>query len=167
MSDVMDVTKLSKGSLYVHFKDKDELAQAVVDYNLQLLEKKISAAIGKEQTSKGKLFAFMDVLTDVLNPPVTGGCPIINFGVEADDTNPAVAAQVLEAIDYTQKLLTGIIRQGIAAGEFREDWNYKDFPVILFSAIEGAIVFSRVAGNNKKVKVVTAFFKQLINDQVS
>src|SRR5688572_24291233 len=45
MSDIMDVTKLSKGSLYVHFENKDVLADAVVDYNMDQLAKKIDAAI--------------------------------------------------------------------------------------------------------------------------
>ncbi|MBO9729866.1 MAG: TetR/AcrR family transcriptional regulator [Chitinophaga sp.] len=165
MSDIMEATKLSKGSLYVHFKDKEQLAQAVVSYNLQLLGKKVSEAIGRARTAKEKLFAFMDVLTDVMNPPVTGGCPMINFGTEADDTNPAVNQQIHQSIEYTQKLISTIIRDGIKSGEFKPDWDYKEFATIMFAAIEGGVVISRVAGNNAKVRIVTNFLKKLINEQ--
>ena len=37
MSDVVEATKLAKGSLYVHFENKEELSYAAVDYNLNLL----------------------------------------------------------------------------------------------------------------------------------
>ncbi len=166
MSDIMDATKLSKGSLYVHFKDKEELAKAVVDYNLQLLGKKVSVATGKVHTAKEKLFAFIDVLTDVLNPPVMGGCPIINFGMEADDTNPSVNQQINLAMEYTQKLIADIIRQGIKAGEFREDWNYKEFATVMFATIEGGVMIARVAGNNAKIKIINKHLKQMIEAQL-
>lgn len=165
MSDIMEVTKLSKGALYVHFKDKEQLAQAVVSYNLQLLGRKVNVAMDKAKTAKEKLFAFMDILSDVLNPPVAGGCPMINFGTEADDTNPVVNQQIHQSIEYTQKLIAGIIKAGIDAGEFKPDWNHKEFATVMFAAIEGGVVISRVAGNNGKVKIVTNFLKKLINEQ--
>ena len=165
MSDIMQATKLSKGSLYVHFKDKEELAHAVVKYNLQLLERKVSGATNKVPTAKEKLFAFIDVLTDVLNPPVAGGCPMINFGMEADDTNPAVIKQIHEATEYAQKTITDIIKQGIKADEFRADWNYKEFATAMFAMIEGGVMLARIAGNNTKTKVVKNYLKQMIEAQ--
>lgn len=166
MSDIMSVTKLSKGSLYVHFRDKDELARAVVEYNLQVLVQKVNAAIGRVTTAKEKLFAFIDVLTDMLNPPVLGGCPMINFGMEADDTHPAITEQIRGAMDFTQRRIGDIIQQGIQAGEFRQDWNYKEFSTVMFAAMEGGLVISRVSGNNRKMKIVTNYLKQVISDQL-
>jgi TetR/AcrR family transcriptional repressor of nem operon len=34
MSDIMEAAKLSKGSLYVHFENKDSLAFSVLEYSL-------------------------------------------------------------------------------------------------------------------------------------
>src|SRR5258705_11097443 len=111
MSDIMEATRLSKGSLYVHFKDKDELAKTVVEHKLEVVRKKINAVIDAAPTAKDKLFAFISVLTDVLNPAVTGGCPMINFGMEADDTNPIVKQRIHEAIEYTQKMIADIVKR--------------------------------------------------------
>jgi AcrR family transcriptional regulator len=165
MSDVMEATKLAKGSLYVHFKDKDELTQAVVDHNIQLLKNKVILATSEMQSSRDKLFAFIEVLTDVLNPPVLGGCPMINFGVEADDTNPAIKQQVHQAMEEAQKMIADIVKQGIKTGEFRADWNYKEFATICFAMIEGGVVISRVAGNNNRMKIIVSHLKQMINGQ--
>src|SRR5258705_13171735 len=113
MSDIMEATRLSKGSLYVHFKDKDELAKTVVEHNLEVVRKKINAVIDAAPTAKDKLFAFISVLTDVLNPAVTGGCPMINFGMEADDTKPKIKKRNHKAKKETQKIITEKIKRGI------------------------------------------------------
>jgi len=167
MSDIMEATRLSKGSLYVHFKDKDELAKTVVEHNLEVVRKKINAAIDAAPTAKEKLFAFISVLTDVLNPPVTGGCPMINFGMEADDTNPIVNQRIHEAIEYTQKMIADIVKRGIKTGEFKADWDYKEFATIMFAVVEGGVIIARVAGNNTKMKIVNNYLKQIIEAQLT
>src|ERR1700679_4243920 len=87
MSDIMEATDLSKGSLYVHFDNKDVLAEAVVDYNMYLLGQKFMTAIDRVDHPREKLFAYIDLFRNPANPPVAGGCPMLNFGMEADDQN--------------------------------------------------------------------------------
>src|ERR1700737_4544522 len=82
MSDIMEATKLAKGSLYVHFENKEELAYSAVDYNLASLAEKVLAVVDKQKTAKTKLFAYLDILSDPMHPPVFGGCPMLNFGME-------------------------------------------------------------------------------------
>jgi AcrR family transcriptional regulator len=165
MSDIMDATKLAKGSLYVHFENKDVLAAEVVDHNLNLGKKKLQAALNIAGTSKEKLFTYIDVVTDILNPPVPGGCPMINFGMEADDTNPEIKQKINQAIESTQQWISDIIKQGIKAGEFRPDWNHKEFATIMFAMLEGGIVIGRVAGNNTKIKAIGKALRQMISSQ--
>lgn len=165
MSDVMEVTKLSKGSLYVHFDNKDVLAAAVVEYNMEMLGKKVKGALAKHATAKAKLFAYIDVLGDAVDSPVKGGCPILNFGMDADDTNALIKKKVHEAIDSAVKLISELIKEGIRNGEFKPDWNYKDFATMMFAMIEGGVMMSRVAGNNTSIRLVGKQLKKMIADQ--
>ena len=165
MSDVMEVTKLSKGSLYVHFDNKDVLAAAVVEYNMEMLGKKVEGALAKHATAKAKLFAYIDVLGDAVDSPVKGGCPILNFGMDADDTNALIKRKVHEAIDSAVKLISELIKEGIRNGEFKPDWNYKDFATMMFAMIEGGVMMSRVAGNNTSIRLVGKQLKKMIADQ--
>ena len=165
MSDIMEATKLSKGSLYVHFENKDVLASAAVDHNMNLLVKNVMAAVGRQKGAKAKLFAFIDVFGDPMNPPVTGGCPMMNFGTEADDTNLAVRQKVNVMIGKSEEVIVQLIKGGIKEGVFKPDWNYKDFATMMFAAIEGGIVMGMVAGSNNKMKVIARSLKQIINEQ--
>ncbi|WP_228414272.1 TetR/AcrR family transcriptional regulator [Chryseobacterium sp. CH21] len=62
MSDIMEATKLSKGSMYVHFENKDVLACAAVEHNMKILSEKLQRALIQYKTSKEQLFAYIDFL---------------------------------------------------------------------------------------------------------
>ncbi|HEY9045368.1 MAG TPA: TetR/AcrR family transcriptional regulator [Ohtaekwangia sp.] len=164
MSDILEVTNLAKGSLYVHFENKEDLSHAVVDYHLAKLGEAVSTEMNKEATAKGKLFAYIDTLADTLNPPLEGGCPMLNFGMEADDTDEVIRKKLNDAIERAQQDLAGIIRKGIAAGEFQGDWDAKEFATKMFALVEGGIMMSRIAGNNKAMKVIARSLKKEIEE---
>jgi AcrR family transcriptional regulator len=166
MSDIMEATQLSKGSLYVHFENKEVLAASAIDYNMELLFTKVQTAVNKQKTAKDKLFAFVDALKDPLSPPVTGGCPMMNFGTEADDTNQMVKNKVNVAFDSSEQTIISIIEQGIKDGSMNPDWNYKEFATMMFAMIEGGIVMCRVAGNITKMNIITKNIKKMITEQI-
>jgi len=166
MSDIMEATRLSKGSLYVHFENKDVLAGEVVEYNLNAQSGKIRSQVEKHLTAKDRLFAFIDTLSDPLHPPVTGGCPIMNFGLEADDTNPAIKNKVYRTIEQSEVWIAEIIKQGIRAGEFKPGWNYKEFATVMFAMIEGGVMICRIAGNSTRMKAISGAVKKMITEQL-
>jgi len=166
MSDLMQSTKLSKGSLYVHFENKDILACAAVDYNMKILKEKVATAINSFTNPKDKLFAYINLFNNPLEPMVVGGCPILNFGSEADDTNETVKLKVNKVINLSQEIIAEIIQEGINAGIFKPTWVAAEFATIMFAMIEGGIMISRMAGNNSKIEVISVYLKKLISDQV-
>ncbi|KRD08852.1 TetR family transcriptional regulator [Flavobacterium sp. Root901] len=163
MSDIMEATKLSKGSMYVHFENKEVLACAAVDYNVKVLSSKLQAALSKAKTSKEQLFAYIDFFSDPLQPPVMGGCPLLNFGTEADDTNPIVKEKVNTAIRGGQQLLSGIIENGIKNKEFKSDLVPADFATAMFAMLEGGHLMARMSGNNAKMHIISKTLKNLID----
>jgi AcrR family transcriptional regulator len=166
MSDIMEVTRLSKGSLYVHFENKEVLASSVVDYNMEILAKKVMSAINRHANPKEKLFAYLDVFIDPLHSPVAGGCPMMNFGAEADDTNEEIRKKVALVVEASQQMIANIIKQGIKEGVFNPGWNYKEFATLLFALIEGGTMISRITGNNSKMKIINRNIRKMIEEQL-
>lgn len=166
MSDLMEATQLAKGSLYVHFENKDVLAEAVVDYNLNMLRQRLLADIGRADHPKEKLFAYIDAFRNPLDPPVAGGCPLMNFGVEADEQNETVREKVAAAVNRIQQLIIDIIAQGIRQGVFKVDWNYKEFATMMFAMIEGGILISTTTRKLDKMAVINRNLKKMIEAQV-
>lgn len=167
MSDIMDATKLAKGSLYVHFSNKDVLAEAVVDYNLKLLANKLMKDINGCDHPKDKLFAYIDAYRNpLINPPVTGGCPMMNFGTEADDQFEDIREQVATMVNKSQQLIMDIIAEGIRKGVFRSDWNYKEFATLMFAMIEGGILISKTTRKADKMATIARSLKKMIEGQL-
>ncbi|SFE01628.1 TetR/AcrR family transcriptional regulator [Flavobacterium phragmitis] len=162
MSDIMEATKLSKGSMYVHFENKDVLACAAVDHNMKILSSKLETEVRQGKTAEEQLVAYIDFFSNPLNPPVIGGCPLLNFGTEADDTNPIVKEKVNAAIKRGQQLLTSIIEKGIADKEFDPNWDAAEFATVLFASLEGGHLMARMSGNNDKMKTITTALKKNI-----
>ena len=162
MSDIMEATKLSKGSLYVHFEDKEALCHCVVDYSLQKLVSKITTEINRYTSPKEKLIASVAFLSDPLNPLLPGGCPMLNFGMEADDTNPAILFKIGKTVKSLQQTTISIVEQGIAAGVFKKNWDAKIFATKMFALVEGGIMISRVTGRRDQMKTIL----QIIKDEI-
>jgi len=162
MSDIMAATKLAKGSLYVHFESKEELAYSAVDYILDSFSAKITDSAGRQTTAKAKLLAVVDKLTDPTTPPVIGGCPLLNFGMESDDTNPVIREKVKKAINALIKGMERIIDRGIGNGEFRSGLNAKEFATKIFAMIEGGILMSRVSGSPAQLSLIVHIIKKEI-----
>lgn len=157
---VLSATKMAKGGLYGHFDSKEEIAYTMVDFLLGKLSDKVILEIKKEKTAKGKLFAFMNVYKNPLTPYIEGGCPILNFGVESDDTSPVIKKKVKNIIEGTRVMLAEIINSGIANNEFADTLNADDFALKLFTTLEGGMMVSRVSGSNKPMNDLIRMLKK-------
>lgn len=166
MSDIMEVTRLAKGSLYVHFENKDELSYCAVDYNLGSFFKKIVAAIDKYKTASEKLYAYLDLISAPGKPPIVGGCPILNFGMEADDTDPVILQKVNKAMEAVQQLIAGIVGQGIAAREFKDTFDAGEFAARTFALMEGAVLIARVSRKRDKMDLILRSIRKEIEGQL-
>lgn len=167
MSDIMEATGLSKGTLYIHFKNKEELVNHVIDHNMGMLGQKVTEAMAQKITAHEKLLAYLNVFKDTLQPPVPGGCPMINFGMEVDDTDPLLKSKIAEAVEYSQQLITDLIDKGINEGEFKKEWDAKEFGTVMFAMIEGGVMISRIIGNNQKMQVITNRLELMIAENLN
>lgn len=154
MSDIMEATNMAKGGLYGHFETKEELSHAVVDYNMKMVGQKLSTAINKHTTARGKLEAVLNFFSNPLKPTVEGGCPLLNFGMEADDTNPVIRKKIKNGIEDMQHVFQNIIEQGIADGEFKNNNNAREMAIKMFAMLEGATMICRVAGHTNQMKII-------------
>jgi len=167
LSDILEVTKLAKGSLYVHFKDKEDLAHAVVDYHLERLGMTVETTLRKTESAQEKLFTYIDLFMDPVNPLLAGGCPMLNFGMESDDTDQVIRKKISSFMDGGLKMIYSIIKSGKDNGEFKADWDAKEFSIKMFATIEGGIMMSRIAGDNKTMKVIARALKKEIEDNTA
>lgn len=144
IDDVLAATKLTKGCLYGHFENKEDLSEQVIELSLKKLSDKIRLAVSKGKSAKVKLFAFMDFYKDPIDTYIPGGCPLINTAVEADDNYPVLKEKVAKVFRAGQQELTALLQEGINNGEFSDQLDPVIFSFKMVAAIEGGIVMCRV-----------------------
>ena len=160
VNDILDITKMSKGGLYGRFQNKEEMDENMVDFLLQKLGTKVTQEVAKEKTAVKKIFAFLDVYKNPLTSYIDGGCPILNFGVESDDTNPVIKQKVRDMIFRSQKRLTDILTQGIENKEIAGTINIEEMSIKIFVILEGAMMMSRVTETNKYMDIMIDMLKK-------
>lgn len=158
IDDVLEATKLTKGCLYGHFENKEDLTLHVVDHMLSRNGEKIALAINRAKTAKGKVFAFLDFYKDPLNTHLKGGCPIFNIAVEADDHFPEIREKIASVIRNGQEVFVSILNQGIQAGEFSKNLDPTVYAFKAMSAVEGAVVMCKAL---KSAKLMAGLIKSL------
>lgn len=156
ISDLMKATSLKKGGIYGNFESKDEIALAAFDYIMKQVVDRIRAKTAVADTMSGKLNGILDFYASYgTKPPVEGGCPILNFGTEADDHEdyPELKKRVKAAIDRLENDLMRIVQKGIQLGEFGEAVNAADFAVKFVVMIEGAVLLTRVQQSQRPLDI--------------
>jgi len=164
ISDIMEATKLAKGGVYGNFESKEEICAEAFDYLHNNVISAIRASLSDKTSAREQLLGLLDYYKRAPLKEDHYGCPMLNFGTEADDTNPIIKEKVSKAITESQSRIAKIVRNGIEAGEFKPDFDASLFAVKAFTMIEGAILVCRVQGNNRQMRIITDILRKEIEE---
>ena len=164
INDITEATRLTKGSVYGNFESKDEICLEAFDYLVKRLGSDMEMAMVRATSNRDKLYALFDFYLGTVTQDNNYGCPLMNFGTEADDTNPQIKVKVSKAIIATENKIAKIIRAGIEAGEFKQSLDAESFSIKAFAMIEGGMWIARLQGNTKQIQVIINLLKQEIRD---
>jgi AcrR family transcriptional regulator len=163
LSDMTNATKLTKGSIYGNFANKDEVALAVFDYNLNKVASIISKEMDRRRSAKEKLLVYGEVYSNYEKYAFPfGGCPILNTAIESDDTHPELKKQVAVAINNWKKNIVGIIEKGIVAKEFAKGTDTEQVALTIIALIEGGVMISKATGKSAYRTLIMKSLKEYI-----
>jgi len=145
MGDIVDASGLEKGTLYGHFSTKEDLALLAFDYAWKDTSDKRLRNVETVSNAVDKLRLHID--NYVNTPSFPGGCPLLNFAVDADDGNLALRTRVRKALKGWEDLLAKIVEDGQSGGEINRDIAPHSVANLVISVLEGATVVARI---NKK-----------------
>jgi TetR/AcrR family transcriptional regulator, transcriptional repressor for nem operon len=163
LSEIMQQTGLEKGGIYNHFKSKEQLALQAFDYSYALLDQRIRAALAGKKHAIERLYALLSYFQGLADdPPIPGGCPILNTAIEADDAEPALRDRAQAAMDEIRSTVRRIISKGIERGEVRPDVDVETWASMMISALEGAIMMSKLYQDTVHMRRTVAYLQHCI-----
>ena len=163
ITDIMQATGLKKGGIYNHFKNKDDIAIQAFDYAASLVQGEVWNVVRKERDSISRLKALLQFHSDYIdNPPLAGGCPIMNTAIESDDAYPILRDRARQAMESWHHLVVKIVQKGIKKQEIRSDIDAETVASFLISAIEGSIMMSKLYRDDIYLKRVISSLNDYI-----
>lgn len=169
IGDLMDATGLSKGAIYNHFANKDDLALQVFDYAVGKLQERVAEAIrGVPRHAVHRLVAVVELYRDYLDNAVfAAGCPVLNTSVEADDTHPALRKRAQVVMDMWLDWLIRTVERGIQEGQIRPDADAEQAAMLIIASLEGGVMISKLYADSSHLNLVVDFLVDYIQTNLA
>jgi TetR/AcrR family transcriptional repressor of nem operon len=165
LSDLIEGTGLSRGSLYKAFGDKKGLLLAAIDlYTAQAL--KTTADILSQPNPARQAIRESMLRHARSSSGVEGrrGCLLVAVANELVAQEPEVNQRIVRMLDRTQQLYASAIIRGQAAGEFREG-DEQEMARFLVCLIEGMRVLGKTGAHETDMVALVERSMPLLNAQ--
>lgn len=138
MDDIAEETGLSKGTLYLYFKSKDDLIIAILDRMFQREFKQLENLDQAAQSATDAIWNMTNLLTkEILS--LIRLIPIVYQFLALAFRNKYVQTALKKYINRYLDILIPIIQRGIDSGEFRKV-DAREVAVAMGAMIEGTLL---------------------------
>ncbi|HEY8512276.1 MAG TPA: TetR/AcrR family transcriptional regulator [Cyclobacteriaceae bacterium] len=153
VSDITDATGFTKGAIYRHFKNKEELERQSLATMAEAMYDKLRAVVKPQPTAGKKLRALFGFFESyITDPPFKGGCPLMNAAIESDDAHPVLKREALKILDTLRKSIVTIIENGVKYKQIKPGVDAEFYATLIIASLEGAIMMGRLQGNNNDIR---------------
>jgi AcrR family transcriptional regulator len=167
MADIMAATGLQKGGIYRHFESKEQLAVEALDYAVDLMGRRFAEALEGKTHALDRLNAIVSVFAAVPHdPPVPGGCPVMNAGIENDDGNPVLRERARAAMEGLRALVIRVTERGRERGEVRAGVDPQALASMMIASLEGGVMMSKLYGDEAHMARVVEHVRLYLDQSV-
>ncbi len=164
LNDLTKATGLSKGSIYGNFDNKDEVALAAFEYNIEFINTNLKKAVADAVTFREKLLAYPKTFREIYGKVIAGGgCPIVNTAVDSSELHGPLQRRVREEILRWKQALITIIDKGMRQREFSSYIDSEQTAMVMICLTEGGYSMSRATGDNTFFESALAEMEIIIN----
>lgn len=168
LSDITNLTGLTKGSIYGNFSNKDEVIIEVFNHNVLKIRKGIEAAVSKHSRPYDQLMAMVTFYREMwLKTIVDGGCPMLNAATEADDNLLFLKSAVKTSFEIWQSKIVEIIEQGTKDGSLRSPLKAAVYASTFIMLIEGGILLGRTLNQTEQMNIALDRIVKIIDEEIA
>jgi AcrR family transcriptional regulator len=158
-------TNLSKSGLFGHFRSKEQLQLAVIEWAGELFAERVIRPALKAPRGEPRLRELFDrkIRWDSGDLALPGGCFFASISAELDDApaGPVRDRLVQIELDYADTLAT-VFRTGISEGQFRADADPEQYAFDIRGVLLSYHLASRLLADPKAEDRARAAFEALV-----
>ena len=141
LEDVKVAAEVSGSQMYHYFPDKNELVQAVIDYQADTIVKHNRQALG---SPKGVEAWRKMVVTGVRSTQGKGGCALGSLGGQLAENDPEARALIAAGFDQWAAAISDGLRSLHADGKLPSDIDPDDLATTLLATLQGGLLLAQV-----------------------
>ena len=162
LSDLQQATGLHKGTLYFHFKNKEDIGFAVLAQAQENLEQFLTdALIGAGPCEKLERY-FKKIIDWQRDLNFCGGCIFGNIALEMGDSDERFVGFVDRVFNRWIEHIELVISEGQVIGVISSDLSSKAIARHIVATTEGAIMLSRLKKNDQPLVDCFDYLRQSI-----
>lgn len=141
MDEVVKESGVSKSNIYYHFKSKEELLLAVLQYRIDLLQSTLQGVLQNKNLSvKVRIqLIFAELAKELEGRDCIGGCPILSLLVVPV---PEIKEHIQLYCKELRTVMGQLLSEGVQSGELRKDIDIVQTATLLVSVVEGSVMLA-------------------------
>ncbi|WP_422089704.1 TetR/AcrR family transcriptional regulator [Tenacibaculum ovolyticum] len=167
LSKITKATGLTKGAIYGHFENKENLALEAFKFSVRRVLKDLNKEVAKGKTP-------LDMLLNIASfykgyyyyNKQFGGCPILNIGVDSDNQNSKISKLVQS---YNYRILdrfAELIEMGKKSNQIKSSIDGMLYAKRFFYMIEGAVYMSYIMKDDSYLIDLSQTIEEIIKKQL-
>ena len=150
LEDVKVAAEVSGSQMYHYFPDKNELVQAVIDYQADTIvdhqRHTLSSANGVEAWRNM-------VITAARRTEAKGGCPLGSLGGQLAESDPEARALIAAGFDQWAAAIGDGVRSSLHAdGKLPSDIDPDDLATTLLATLQGGLLLAQVCRSTRPLE---------------
>jgi AcrR family transcriptional regulator len=142
LDDVKAAAEVSGSQMYHYFPNKDDLVEAVIEYQATtIVTNQRAANLG---TSEGLQAWRNEVMTAATSVEAKGGCPLGALGGQLAESDPDARALIAAGFEQWSAAISDGLRALHADGQLRSDIDPDDLAVTLLATLQGGLLLAQL-----------------------
>lgn len=134
MEEIRSFSRVSKGSIYYHFKSKEELFLYAVEKTAKIWREKWEDNASKVETASEKLYLLAKYYASDMQNPLS---QIVPEYMATENKEKIFEDKIVQLIEPEYEVFYQIIEEGIVHKEFKSEQSIEDLAYILYGMLTG------------------------------
>jgi TetR/AcrR family transcriptional repressor of nem operon len=162
LEDVKVAAEVSGSQIYHYFPDKDQLVQAVIEYNADAIVSRNRQALGG---ANGVEVWRKMVIAAAKRTKAKGGCALGSLVGQLAETDPEARTRIASGFDKWAAAIGDGLRSLQAEGRLASDVDPDDLAVTLLATLEGGLLLAQVQRSTRPFETAVNTVLSLIVSQ--
>jgi TetR/AcrR family transcriptional regulator, transcriptional repressor for nem operon len=151
LDEIAADAKIAKATIYHHFKNKEELGKALIDFNIEKYLRFLQKSVFVPQFSGLKRLQTLStfIISEFSNGTLDQGCPICNLVSELSNYSDTFRQQLERFFNSYRELVAAALQDSLTSGEISKEQlqalDVKDVAALFLSQLQGSILLARTA----------------------